>query len=192
MHKLLGAILAGSLMMVGSSAFGAATQVGIVDYQKIAQAISFQKVLTQKLESSMSAQRKSLTDLTTKISAKEKEMTDKAATLTADQKKALQADLEKMRAELQKAQTEMQTKMTALRQNIGQEVKDKVEQAIGSIATKHNIEQVFTSMGLAYAANKVDLTDELITELAKTYGRAEANANDAANPRMMKGRQMSQ
>jgi len=90
-----------------------------------------------------------------------------------------------LRAALAKVQSSMQTKMMSLRQNLGDEIKAKLEQMLGTIAAKHNVQTVYTSMGLAYAANKVDLTNELIEELAKIYGRADATpAKGMMNPAM--------
>lgn len=181
MQKFIGAILAGSLMFVGTGVFAA---VGVVDYQKVAQAISFQKAMTDRMQSATADSRKTVTEMSAQISAKEKELKDKAATLSADQKKALESGLANLRASLTKAQSDMQTKMMSLRQSLGDEIKTSLEKTLGAIAAKHNLESVYTTMGLAYAKDKVDLTEELITELAKTYGRVEANPNPMMKPGM--------
>lgn len=187
MNRVLIGLISSLIMVCALSAKAEPTDsVGIVDYQKLGQSISFQDLFKSKMEAALGTSRQDIETLTKAMQEKQKSLDDKTAKLTADQKKALTAALEEMRKKLTAMQADSQKKMMDVRTSIGNELKQKLEQVTGQVAAKHNLSLVFINSSLAYATNKVDITDELITELAKALN-LKVNANPA-QPQMPVGK----
>lgn len=169
MCKVLVGLFSG-LMMVCAMSASASDPVGVVDYQKLGQSISFQDLFKTKMETVMGTSRQDMETLTKAMQEKQKQLDDKNAKLTDEQKKSLTAAVEEQKKKLAAMQADSQKKAMDARMNLGNELKQKLEQATSTVAAKHNLSVVFINSSLAYAANKVDITDELVTELAKALG----------------------
>lgn len=170
MRKILVAVVTGLMMVSTLNAMAAAEPVGIVDYQKLGQAISFQNIFKAKMEAAMGTSSQDIATLSKAMQEKQKQLDDKNAKLTDEQKKALTDAIAEQQKKLASMQGDAQKKSMDVRMNLGKELKQKVEDATARVAAKHNINLVFVNASVAYAANKVDITDELVTELAKALG----------------------
>lgn len=168
MRKALVGLLSG-LIMVGAMSASAATgdPVGVVDYQKLGQSISFQDLFKSKMEAAMGSSRQDMETLSKAMQEKQKQLDDKNAKLTDEQKKTLAAAVDEQKKKLAVMQADSQKKAVEARMALGNDLKKKLEDVTSQVAAKHNLSLVFINSSLAYAANKVDITDELVTELAK-------------------------
>ena len=146
---------------------GPSDPVGVVDYQKLSQSISFQDLFKSKMEAAMGTTRQDVETLTKAMAEKQKQLDDKNAKLSDEQKKSLTAAVEEQKKKLSAMQADSQKKLMDVRTNLGNDLKQKLEQVTSQIAAKHNLSVVFINSSLAYAVNKVDITDEIVVELAK-------------------------
>ncbi len=169
MRKMILGMLTALVMVCSIGAKAAAEPVGVVDFQKISQAISFQELFKKKMEESMSNSRQEIEALTKAMQEKQKQLTD-STKLTDEQKKLLTDAVDEQKKKLSEKQAEVQKSAMALRTDFTKELKQKVEDATGRVAAKHNLSMVFQSNSLAYAADKIDLTDELIADLSSSLG----------------------
>lgn len=175
MQKLYGVLLAGAVLIAASTVNAMPEQIGVVDFQKVGKAISFQTAMESLVKERLGNQNKAISDAATKMRDLQNSLKDDTKSLTDAEKTAKATEFAKTRDSLQSLQSEMASKLIAIRQSVEKDIKDKLDQTLGSIATKHKIELVLTTSGAAFVANKVDLTDELITELAKIYGRSDSS-----------------
>lgn len=169
MRKLIVGAFSGLLMLGAVSAL-AADSVGVVDYQKLSQSISFQDLFKTRMESATASSRQNIETLTKAMQEKQKQLDDKTAKLTDAQKKELTETVDQQKKKLAEMQTESQKKLMEIRTNLGNELKQKLDQVMGQVAAKHNLSMVFVNASLAYASNKVDVTDEVASELSKVLG----------------------
>lgn len=169
MRNLIIGVVSG-LMMLGTASAMAAEPVGVVDYQKLSQQISFQDLFKTRMEAATNTSRQDMETLTKAMLEKQKQLDDKSAKLSDAQKKELQSTVDQQKQKLSQMQTESQKKVMEIRTNLGNELKQKLEEVMGQVAAKHNLSMVLVSASLAYAANKVDVTDEVATDLSKSLG----------------------
>lgn len=184
MRKILLGIMSSVLLVGTLSAVAAGDPVGVVDYQKLGQSISFQDLFKTRMEAATGTSRQDIETLTKAMQEKQKQLDDKNAKLTADQKKALAEAVDQQKKKLVEMQANTQKKMMELRTTLGDDIKQKLEQVIGQVAAKHNLSMVLVNASLAYAANKVDVTDEVVAELAKTLGVKVIPAGEQKAPGM--------
>lgn len=180
MRKVIVGIFTGLMMICAVGANAASDPVGVVDYQKVGQAISFQELFKTKMETAMGTSRQDMETLTKAMQEKQKQLDDKNAKLTDAQKKELTDTVAQQKKKLTDMQTESQKKMMTVRTDLGNDLKKKLEESVARVAAKHNISAVFLSNSLAYAANKVDITDELIADLASAFGVKPVSASEQA------------
>jgi Skp family chaperone for outer membrane proteins len=199
MSKVLVGLFSALIMASAMTASAAATDpVGIVDYQKLGQSISFQDLFKTKMEAAMGTSRQDMETLTKAMQEKQKQLDDKNAKITDEQKKSLTAAVDEQKKKLASMQADSQKKMMEVRTNLGNDLKKKLEDITSQVAAKHNLSLVFINSSLAYASNKVDITDELVTELAKALGvkvipaSQQQPAGMPARPNMMRRGPMSQ
>jgi Skp family chaperone for outer membrane proteins len=162
---------------------GTDESVGVIDYQKLGQSISFQDLFKTKMEAAIGNSRQELETLSKAVQEKANQLNGKNVKLTAEQKKSLTEAVDELKKKLSDKQSEAQKKAMEVRTNMGNELKKKLEDVVGQVAAKHNVTVVFNNSSLAYAANKVDLTDEVIAELAKSLG-VKVNAPNGQQPAM--------
>lgn len=180
-----------ALMMLGAMNVSAATEaVGVVDYQKLGQSISFQDFFKSRMEAVSGTSRQDIETLTKAMQEKRTQLEDKEAKLTDAQKKELTATVDEQKKKLSEMQSAAQKKMMEVRTSVGDELKQKLEQTMAQVALKHNLSMVLVKASVAYAVNKVDVTDEVVAELAKALGVKviPVDQQGAANP--MKNRAM--
>lgn len=188
MRKLIVGLFSGVMMLSAASAL-AADPVGIVDYQKLSTMISFQDLFKTRMEAATSSSRQDIETLSKAMQEKQKQLDDKAAKLSDSQKKELTDTVEQQKKKLAEMQSDSQKKMMDIRTNLGNELKQKLDQVMGQVAAKHNLSMVFVNASIAYASNKVDVTDEVATELSKALGVKLLSPSDQKpmmqSPRMM-------
>ncbi|MGD9592589.1 MAG: OmpH family outer membrane protein [Candidatus Berkiella sp.] len=183
MRNLIIGVVSG-LMMLGTVSAMAAEPVGVVDYQKLGQLISFQDLFKTRMETATSASRQDIETLTKAMQEKQKQLDDKTAKLSDAQKKELQSTVDQQKQKLTQMQTESQKKVMEIRTNLGNELKQKLEEVMGQVAAKHNLSVVLVSASVAYASNKVDVTDEVASDLSKALGVKLVSPSDQ-KPAMM-------
>ncbi len=188
MRKVIVGIFSG-LMMLGAVNAMAADPIGVVDYQKLSQVISFQDLFKTRMETATASSRQDIETLTKAMQEKQKQLDDKTAKLTDAQKKALTDTVDQQKKKLAEMQTESQKKIMDVRTNLGNELKQKLDQVMGEVASKHNLSMVLVNASVAYAANKVDVTDEVASELSKVLGVKLVSPSDQ-KPGMMQQRMM--
>lgn len=188
MRKLIVGLFSGVMMLSAASAL-AADPVGIVDYQKLSTMISFQDLFKTRMESATASSRQDIETLSKAMQEKQKQLDDKTAKLSDSQKKELTDTVEQQKKKLAEMQSESQKKMMDIRTNLGNELKQKLDQVMGQVAAKHNLSMVFVNASIAYASNKVDVTDEVATELSKALGVKLLSPSDQ-KPAMMQSPRM--
>lgn len=171
MKTLCKLILLSFWLVCWQSASATSKPIGVVDIQKIMQTISFQKVNQQRVLGLASTSRNAIKELSTQIAAQQHQLTDSSAALSAAQKQNLEVDLKNKMLKMLTMQRKFKQEISHLSTQNNQEIKNDIDKTIGMVATKHDLDLVVTTMTLAYAANKIDLTDELIAEFSKKYGR---------------------
>ncbi len=177
------------LMMLGAVNAMAADSVGVVDYQKLSQVISFQDLFKSRMEAATASSRQDLETLTKAMQEKQKQLDDKTAKLTDSQKKELTDTIDQQKKKLTEMQTESQKKMMDVRTSLGNELKQKLDQVMSQVASKHNLSMVLVNASVAYAVNKVDVTDEVASELSKALGVKMLSPSEQ-KPAMMQPRMM--
>jgi Skp family chaperone for outer membrane proteins len=190
MRRVLVGIFSGLMMVGAMTAVAAAEPVGVVDYQKLGQSISFQDLFKTRMEASMGTSRQDIETLTKAMQEKQKQLDDKTAKLTDEQKKALTSAIDQQKKKLSDMQADSSKKAMDARTNLGNDLKQKLEQVMGQVAAKHNLSLVLVNASLAYAANKVDVTDEIVAELAKALGVKPISPSEQKPASMMQQRMM--
>jgi Skp family chaperone for outer membrane proteins len=170
MRKLLVAVFSGLMMVSAVSAVAAPEAFGVVDYQKLGQAISFQNIFKSKMDAAIGTSSADMATLSKAMQEKQKQLDDKNAKLSDAQKKELTDAIAEQQKKLASMQAESQKKAMEVRTSLGNDLKKKVEDATGRVAAKHNLSLVLVNNSVAWAGNKVDITDELIAEVAKALG----------------------
>ncbi len=177
-----------SLLSLSLSAKALPESIGIIDFQKVEQTISFDTIVQERTEGRLGDQGKAIRDATATLNAKQNDLQDKAKTMSEAQIKALAQEIATLRTNLQSLQMQVGKKLNADRQSLWSELKDQIYQTTSSIAKKHKLDLVLTANSAAYVANKVDLTDEMIAELKKIYG---TQAPNSSTPSLMSPRAKS-
>ena len=190
MRRVLVGIFSGLMIVAAMSAIAAAEPVGVVDYQKLGQSISFQDLFKTRMEASIGNSRQDIETLTKAMQEKQKQLDDKTAKLTDEQKKALTSAIDQQKKKLSDMQADSSKKAMEAHTNLGNELKQKLEQVMGQVAAKHDLSFVLVNASLAYAANKVDVTDEVVAELAKALGVKPISPSEQKPAGMMQQRMM--
>jgi Skp family chaperone for outer membrane proteins len=180
MSKLLVAVFSGLMMVSAVNVVAAPESFGVVDYQKLGQAISFQTIFKSKMDAAVGTSSADMATLSKTMQEKQKQLEDKNAKLSDEQKKALTDAITEQQKKLATLQADSQKKAMEVRTSLGNDLKKKVEEATGRVAAKHNLSLVLVNNSVAWAGNKVDITDELIAEVAKALGVTPVSASQQA------------
>ncbi len=164
-------------LLLGSTSVLAET-IGVVNIQKVNAVLKFKNIIKARVVYATREQGPVLTDMSSKISTKENQLRNKNSSLSADQKKTIETEVAAERQKFFDLQRSYQLKTVTLYNKESNDIKNKVEQTLGVIAEKHHVHTVINEADVAYATRKIDLTDELISELKKIYKTPTGDQDD--------------
>lgn len=170
MRRILVTFFSGLMLVCTLSAIAGTDPVGIVDYEKVGQALVYRELLKVKMNSALGTARQKIETLTKAIQEKKAQLADKNTQLSDDQKSALLSAVEQQKKNISDLQSAAEKKVVEIRMSFTNYLKRNLEETTKRVAAKHNLSIVFSSSSVAYTVNKVDITDEVITELAKILG----------------------
>ena len=159
MRKLfISSIVLSAMMLVSSMASAANVKVGVIDMRQVAQQ-SAQHFKRPDFGSDFTELRKQITD-------KRKQLSTFSGTDTAktDPKKAkLKTEIKSLNVKMAGLRKEIMAKQTDQRKAF----LDQINDTIAKVAKQEKIDFVLNTGSLAFAGNKVDITDKVIQALNK-------------------------
>jgi outer membrane protein len=101
-----------------------------------------------------------------KIQEMEKNYQNDSAIMSAEQKKKVESDIIQNKRKFQFDQQSVREDLQLRRKQLVQELQKSISDVIRSYGEKNGYDFIFTE-GVAYASDSVDITDEILKELAK-------------------------
>jgi len=101
-----------------------------------------------------------------KIQEMEKNYQNDSAIMSAEQKKKVESDIIQNKRKFQFDQQSVREDLQLRRKQLVQELQKSISDVIRSYGEKNGYDFIFTE-GVAYASDSVDITEEILKELAK-------------------------
>ena len=124
------------------------------------------RAASQALENEFKQQELDLRTRAIKIQEMEKNYQNDSAIMSAEQKKKVEADIIQNKRKFQFDQQSVREDLQLRRKQLVQELQKSISDVIRSYGEKNGYDFIFTE-GVAYASDSVNITDEILKELAK-------------------------
>jgi outer membrane protein len=124
------------------------------------------RAASQALENEFKQRELDLRTRAIKIQEMEKNYRNDSAIMSAEQKKKVEADIIQNKRKFQFDQQSVREDLQLRRKQLVQELQKSISDVIRSYGEKNGYDFIFTE-GVAYASDSVDITEEILKELAK-------------------------
>ena len=166
MNHPLQKFLTASFMAIALNAQAAELKVGYVVFDKIQQEAPQTAESNKKLEREFSPRSQELDKLAKQIRDLETALDKDGVTITEAERRNKERDLQSIKVEFQRKQRELREDINIRRNEELSILIDRINKAIQGLAKAENYDLVLYS-GVAYAADKIDITDKVLKALGK-------------------------
>ncbi|MEM1243915.1 MAG: OmpH family outer membrane protein [Pseudomonadota bacterium] len=166
MKKILLGLFA--LLFISVSAYANELKVGVINLPKIVQQSPQIKSINKNLDAKFKPKREAIIKAQTALRAEAEKFAPNAAKkLTAAERKSLQAKFTEQQKSYQELVGSYQSALNKAQAEAMKEFLGKVNAAVLSIAKKQKLDVVLLKQAVVYAGQEVNITQEVIQQLAK-------------------------
>jgi outer membrane protein len=158
--------LAASLMAIALNAQAAELKVGYVVFEKIQQEAPQTAESNKKLEREFSPRSQELDKMAKQIKELETALDKDGVTITEAERRNKERDVQNIKVEFQRKQRELREDINIRRNEELSNLIDRINKAIQGLAKTENYDLVLYS-GVAYASDRIDITDKVLKALGK-------------------------
>ncbi len=155
-----------SLLTFALSAQSAELKVGYVQVDKILQEAPQTAESGKKLEKEFSPRSQELDRMAKQIKDLETALDKDGLTITEADRRSKERDVQNIKTEFQRKQRELREDINLRKNEELGSLQDRINKAVQSVAKAENYDLVMYS-GVAYAADKIDITDKVLKLLGK-------------------------
>ncbi len=155
-----------SLMLLALNAQSAELKVGYVQVEKILQEAPQTVESGKKLEREFGPRSQELDKLNKQIKEIEATLDKEGLTITDVERRGKERDAQNFKVEFQRKQRELREDINIRKNEELATLQDRINKAVQTVAKAENYDLVMYS-GVAYAADKIDLTDKVLKLLGK-------------------------
>ena len=155
-----------SLMTFAMSVHAAELKVGYVQVDKILQEAPQTAESGKKLEKEFSPRSQELDRMAKQIKDLETSLDKDGLTITEADRRSKERDVQNIKTEFQRKQRELREDINLRKNEELGSLQDRINKAVQSVAKAENYDLVMYS-GVAYAADKIDITDKVLKLLGK-------------------------
>ena len=155
-----------SLMTFAMSVQAAELKVGYVQVDKILQEAPQTAESGKKLEKEFSPRSQELDRMAKQIKDLEAALDKDGLTITEADRRSKERDVQNIKTEFQRKQRELREDINLRKNEELGSLQDRINKAVQSVAKTENYDLVMYS-GVAYAADKIDITDKVLKLLGK-------------------------
>ncbi|MDI1309381.1 MAG: OmpH family outer membrane protein [Methylotenera sp.] len=166
MSSILKKLLIASLMTIALSVEAAELKVGYVQVDKILQEAPQTAESGKKLEREFSPRSQELDRMAKQIKDLESALDKDGLTITEADRRSKERDVQNIKTEFQRKQRELREDINLRKNEELGSLQDRINKAVQSVAKAENYDLVMYS-GVAYAADKIDITDKVLKMLGK-------------------------
>lgn len=147
-----------------------ASKVAIVNMQTAISECAEGKKALEDLQTKYNPTQEAINKLQQEVSALQDQIQRQMTTLSADEQTRLSRELQQKQTELKRKTEDAQTDFTDDRQDVVRRIGTKMLQVIGDYAKQHGFDVVLdASSGIYYAANGLDITEDVIKDYDTKY-----------------------
>ncbi len=166
MSNILKNLVLASLLTFALSAQSAELKVGYVQVDKILQEAPQTAESGKKLEKEFSPRSQELDRMAKQIKDLETALDKDGLTITEAERRSKERDVQNIKTEFQRKQRELREDINLRKNEELGSLQDRINKAVQSVAKAENYDLVMYS-GVAYAADKIDITDKVLKLLGK-------------------------
>lgn len=166
MSKLLNNLVVAVLMTFALSAQSTELKVGYVQVDKILQEAPQTAESGKKLEKEFSPRSQELERMAKQIRELEAALSKDGMTITETERRSKERDVQNIKTEFQRKQRELREDINLRKNEELGSLQDRINKAVQTVAKADNYDLVMYS-GVAYAADKIDITDKVLKLLGK-------------------------
>ncbi|HYD33243.1 MAG TPA: OmpH family outer membrane protein [Methylophilaceae bacterium] len=166
MNKLLTSIFAACLYIYTASASAAELKIGYVQVDKILQEAPQTAESGKKLEKEFSPRTQELERMQKQIRDQESALDKNSLTLSETERRNKERDISNLKIEFQRKQRELREDVNLRKNEELGSLQERINKAVSTVAQAEGYDLVIYS-GVAYASNKVDITDKVLKSLGK-------------------------
>lgn len=153
-------------MLIFFSANAAELKVGYVQVEKILQEAPQTAESGKKLEREFGPRSQELDKLSKQIKELESALDKDGLTITDAERRTKERDAQNIKVEFQRKQRELREDINLRKNEELASLQDRINKAVQSVAKAESYDLVMYS-GVAYAADKIDITDKVLKLLGK-------------------------
>jgi outer membrane protein len=166
LSNILKSLVLASLFTLSLSAHSAELKVGYVQVDKILQEAPQTAESGKKLEREFSPRSQELDRMAKQIKDLEAALDKDGLTITEADRRSKERDVQNIKTEFQRKQRELREDINLRKNEELGSLQDRINKAVQSVAKAENYDLVMYS-GVAYAADKIDITDKVLKSLGK-------------------------
>jgi outer membrane protein len=166
LSNILKNLVLASLLTFTLSANSAELKVGYVQVDKILQEAPQTAESGKKLEKEFSPRSQELDRMAKQIKDLETALDKDGLTITEAERRSKERDVQNIKTEFQRKQRELREDINLRKNEELGSLQDRINKAVQSVAKAENYDLVMYS-GVAYAADKIDITDKVLKLLGK-------------------------
>ncbi len=164
--KLFKSLVLTGLMTFTLFAQSAELKVGYVQVDKILQEAPQTAESGKKLEREFNPRSQELDRMAKQIKDLESALDKEGITITETERRSKERDIQNIKVEFQRKQRELREDINLRKNEELGSLQDRINKAVQSVAKAENYDLVMYS-GVAYAADKLDITDKVLKLLGK-------------------------
>jgi outer membrane protein len=164
--SILKKLVLASLMTFAMTVHAAELKVGYVQVDKILQEAPQTAESGKKLEKEFSPRSQELDRMAKQIKDLEAALDKDGLTITEADRRSKERDVQNIKTEFQRKQRELREDINLRKNEELGSLQDRINKAVQSVAKAENYDLVMYS-GVAYAADKIDITDKVLKLLGK-------------------------
>jgi outer membrane protein len=166
MRRLLPITVLISSLLIGLNAYSAELKVGYVQVEKILQDAPQTAESGKKLEREFGPRSQELDKMAKQIKDLEGSLDKDGLTLSDTDRRSKERDAQNIKVEFQRKQRELREDINLRKNEELASLQDRINKAVQAVAKAENYDLVMYS-GVAYAADKIDITDKVLKQLGK-------------------------
>ena len=166
MNKLLKCLLTASFLINAAYAGAAELKIGYVQVDKILQEAPQTAESGKKLEKEFSPRTQELERMQKQIRDQESALEKNSLTLSETERRNKERDISNLKIEFQRKQRELREDVNLRKNEELGSLQERINKAVSTVAQAEGYDLVVYS-GVAYASNKVDITDKVLKSLGK-------------------------
>ena len=166
MSNTFKSIVLASLLSLALTAHSAELKVGYVQVDKILQEAPQTAESGKKLEREFSPRSQELDRMSKQIKDLETVLDKDGLTITEAERRNKERDIQNIKTEFQRKQRELREDINLRKNEELGSLQDRINKAVQTVAKAESYDLVMYS-GVAYAADKIDITDKVLKLLGK-------------------------